>query len=444
MTDRAHNRLFLDEFMEILNSVISVILAIGGAMMIHKTLYQFLGFVVRAKKFSKTEKRYTYSFVIAARNEEPVIGNLIDSIRQQDYDGKIGNIFVVADNCTDETAEICRRRGAVVYERTETDQNRCRKGYALKFLFECIRRDYGINSCDGYFIFDADNLLAPDFVSRMNEAFDAGWRIVTSYRNTKNFDTNFISAAYGLHFCHNSLGRHRPRSVLGIGTHLTGTGYLISSELMTDGWSYVNFTEDDEITLAKAGEGIKVGYCEAAEFFDEQPHDIITVFHQRVRWAKGRLVNFFLHGVQAFKGIFRHRSFTCYDMFTHYFPYGLFSWILGIIYPTVSFVFGLFNPGTNDYKGMIVNLGVTLATMYFSELLAGAMTAIRERRHIRCTNGKLLLYVLLFPWYTMISIPVYLVAVFKNVTWVPIKHDDDRQIESLVKSADISDVREKV
>ncbi len=417
--------------MELLDTIISVILMIGGAMMIHKTLYQFLGFFVKAKKFPETDKRYTYSFVIAARNEEAVVGNLIESIRRQKYDGRIANIFVVADNCTDSTAEVCRNLGAVVYERSDTD--RARKGYALEFLFENIRRDYGIDHCDGYFIFDSDNLLAPDFVARMNEAFADGWKIVTSYRNTKNFDTNFISAAYGLHFCHNSLGRHRPRSVLGIGTHLTGTGYLIASELMENGWHYVNFTEDDEITLAKAGEGVKVGYCEAAEFFDEQPHDFITVFHQRVRWAKGRLTNFFLHGVQAFKGIFTHKSFTCYDMFTHYFPYGLFSWILGIIYPVTSFVIGLFNPGTNDYKGMIVNLGVTLATMYLSELLAGAMTAIRERRHIRCSNAKLFLYVLLFPWYTMISIPVYLVAVFKNVTWVPIKHDDDRRIDSLVK-----------
>lgn len=400
-------------------------------MMLHKTLYQILGFFVKAKKFSAADKLNTYSFVIAARNEERIVGNLIESIRLQDYGGRIANIFVVADNCTDNTAELCRSLGAVVYERY--DREHARKGYALKFLFENIMRDFGIDHCDGYFVFDADNLLAPDFVSRMNEAYEDGFGIVTSYRNTKNFDTNFISAAYGLHFCHNSLGRHRPRSVLGIGTHLTGTGYLIDSGLLRNGWNYVNFTEDDEITLVMAGKGIKVGYCEAAEFFDEQPHDIVTVFNQRVRWAKGRLTNFFLHGAQAFKGIFTHRSFTCYDMFTHYFPYGLFSFILGIIYPITAFVVG-FITNTNDYGGMALNLLSTLGSMYVSELFAGVMTAVRERRHIRCTNGKLFLYVLLFPWYTMISIPVYLIAIFKNVTWVPIKHDDNRKIDSLAPS----------
>jgi hypothetical protein len=85
---------------------------------------------------------------------------------------------------------------------------------------------------------------------------------------------------------------------------------------------------------------------------------------------------------------------------------------------------------------MIVNLGATLGSMYLGELLAGAMTAIRERRHIHCSNAKLVWYVILFPWYTMISIHVYLIAVFKNVTWVPIKHDDDRRIDSLVDMDD--------
>lgn len=417
--------------MQLLNNIISAILFVGTVMMLHKTFYQILGFFVKAKKYPATDKLNTYSFIIAARNEECVVGNLIESIRLQDYGGRIANIFVVADNCTDNTAELCRSLGAIVYERS--DKERARKGYALQFLFENIRRDFGIDHCDGYFIFDADNLLAPDFVSRMNEAYEDGFKIVTSYRNTKNFDTNFISAAYGLHFCHNSLGRHRPRSVLGVGTHLTGTGYLIDSGLLRDGWNYVNFTEDDEITLVMAGKGVKVEYCEAAEFFDEQPHDIVTVFNQRVRWAKGRLTNFFLHGAQALKGIFVHHSFTCYDMFTHYFPYGLFSWILGIIYPVTAFALGIIT-NTNDYGGMALNLLSTLGSMYLSELLAGAMTAVRERRHIRCTSSKLLLYVLLFPWYTMISVPVYLVAVFKNVTWVPIKHDDNRRIDSLAPS----------
>lgn len=417
--------------MEAINSIISLILAICGAMMAYKFLYLLIGALFPSKKYPPAKQMHSFSFVIAARNEEGVIADLIDSIRAQDYRGRTDHIFVVADNCTDSTADIARAHGAVVYERN--DPLHARKGYALEFLFDCIDRDYGISSSDGYFVFDADNLLSPDFVTRMNEAFDAGYRVVTSYRSAKNFDTNFISAAYGLHFCNNSLGKHRPRSLLGIGTHLTGTGYLIASDLLADGWHYVNFTEDDEITMALSGKGVKIGYCEAAEFFDEQPHDMKTVLNQRVRWAKGRLVNFFKYGGLAFRGIFTHRSFTCYDMFVHYFPYGLFSWILGIIYPLFTLASALIHPTAAVFIGMAKNILAALGSMYVSGLVTGILTAVRERSHIRCSTPLLVLYVALFPWYTMISIPVYIVAVFKKVAWTPIKHDDARKLETIIK-----------
>lgn len=100
----------------------------------------------------------------------------------------------------------------------------------------------------------------------------AGAKIVTSYRNSKNFDTNFISSAYGIHFYHNTISCHRPRSLLRVGTHLTGTGYLFSSELIKgDGWHFTNLTEDDEFSLVAASDGYYVEFCERAEFFDEQP-----------------------------------------------------------------------------------------------------------------------------------------------------------------------------
>lgn len=404
-------------------------LFIAGILMFHKTVYLVIGFLCKPKRFPEREETRRYAVVIAARNEEKVIGRLIESIKKQTYALPI-EIFVVTDNCQDSTAEICRGLGAVVYERF--DKTRERKGYALEFLFANIARDFGIEHVDGYFIFDADNLLHPEFVREMNKAFGPA-EIVTGYRNSKNFETNIVSSAYGIHFYHNSMGKHRPRSVLGVGTHLTGTGYLIASRLLEKGWHYTTFTEDDQITMAMAGEKIKVEYCEAAEFFDEQPCDFGTAFRQRVRWAKGRLTNFFKYSGEVFWGIFRYRSWTCYDMFTHYFPYGLFSWLIALVYPAVSFFAAVHSPKGYDYGGMVLNLATGLGGMYFYALLSGALTVIRERRHIRCPLPRLILYTFTFPWFNMVAIPVYIVAIFKRVSWTPIAHTDDRRIESLVK-----------
>lgn len=87
-----------------------------------------------------TQRKYSYlesrgkrvAVLIAARNEQAVIGELIDSIREQDYPQQLIDIIVGADNCTDRTAETARGRGARVFERQDTEH--VGKGYVLNFL----------------------------------------------------------------------------------------------------------------------------------------------------------------------------------------------------------------------------------------------------------------------------------------------------------------------
>lgn len=418
--------------MDIIDQICTAILAFMGLLLFYKSVYQVIGLFVRSRTYPLTDARANFAFVIAARNEESVIPKLIESIRHQDCNGGDFPIFVVADNCTDQTAAVCRALGAIVYERF--DRTRARKGYALEFLFEQIKQDYGIDFVDAYFVFDADNLLAPNFVTEMNKSFAAGNDLVTSYRNTKNFDTNLVSAAYGIHFYRNSMTMHRARSFLKLGTHLTGTGYLIHSKLLAEGWHFGSFTEDDQITMRMSGRGYKVAYCEAAEFYDEQPTDFKTVYKQRIRWAKGRLLNFFNESGAAFKGIFTHASFTCYDMFFHYLPFGLLSLVIGGLYPLLSLIYGVLQPGAYDYSHMLLNIAMYFGSQYLFSLLSAILTVIREYKHIRCSTPKLIFYVFMFPWFDLISVPVTLIALFKKVEWAPIPHIDARSIHDLVQT----------
>ena len=55
--------------------------------------------------------------IIPAHNEETVVGNLVESLKNQEYDKNLYDIYVIADNCTDRTARIAREAGAIVYER---------------------------------------------------------------------------------------------------------------------------------------------------------------------------------------------------------------------------------------------------------------------------------------------------------------------------------------
>ncbi|MCL2628538.1 MAG: glycosyltransferase [Oscillospiraceae bacterium] len=415
--------------MEIFDLVCSALLILTGILVVHRHIYTIIGLFIKPVVYPETNKLGRYAIVIAARNEEAVIGNLIDSIHAQDYNPSLLTTFVVADNCTDNTARVCRDKGAVVYERF--NKEKARKGYALEFLFENIKADYGIEAFDGYFVFDADNLLMPDYVSQMNKAFSTGKDIVTSYRKSKNFDTNFISAAYGIHFHRNSMALHRPRAVMDIGTHITGTGFLIASHLLADGWKFHNLTEDDQFTSYISSKGYKTAFCDNAEFYDEQPTDFQTSYKQRLRWAKGRFTGFFQHGSSLLKGIFKHKSFTCYDMFSHYFPYGLISLLVGVIYPLSGVLYNLFSQGAYDFQNMAENIIAGVLGLYLSSLLMGILTVIREYNRINCSPFKLLLYTFLFPWFDLISLPVLTLSLFQKVKWAPIVHKDTTRIADI-------------
>lgn len=282
----------------------NVYYVIGGILTImwfYKKGYYIIGLFF-TRKFKPAKNKHKYAILIAARNEKNVIGNLLDSINKQDYDMSLVTTFVVADNCTDNTAEIARNHGAVCYERFDNDHRT--KGYALEFLLDRIEEDYGRMSFEGYFIFDADNLLNTDYISRMNDSFDEGCKIITSYRNTKNFDENWIASTYALHWIRSIRANHRARSVLRLATNIQGTGFLFTNEIVKNGWHYTSLTEDRALTADAVAQGYQITYNDKAMFYDEQPTSLKVALRQRTRWSKGHLQAFVESGPYLFINIF--------------------------------------------------------------------------------------------------------------------------------------------
>lgn len=289
------------------NKIYKIIGIILSIMVFHKAFYFVIGMFF-TRKFKPAKKQHKYGILIAARNEKAVIGNLIDSINKQDYPKDLYTIFVVADNCTDNTAEIARSKGAICYERFD-DAHRT-KGYALEFLLDRIEEDYKRDSFEGYFIFDADNLLNTDYISRMNDSFDEGCKIITSYRNTKNFDENWVASTYALHWIRSIRCNHRARSVLRLATNIQGTGFLFTSEIVKNGWHYTSLTEDRALTADAVAQGYQITYNDKAMFYDEQPTSLKVALRQRLRWSKGHLQAFVESGPYLFINIFLGKWFV--------------------------------------------------------------------------------------------------------------------------------------
>ena len=201
-----------------------IIMCLFFACYVYQFVYIPIAWLPR-KKETLHAPMHRFAVLIAARNEEAVIGKLIDSIKAQSYPGRLVKIFVAADNCTDATAEAARSHGAEVYERY--DMTRRGKGYALDFLLREIKlRGHG--RFDGYIVLDADNVLDRDFILHMNETFSAGHDIVTCHRSSKNYGDNWISAGYALWFLRESRYLNSARARLGSSCGVSGTGFLFS------------------------------------------------------------------------------------------------------------------------------------------------------------------------------------------------------------------------
>lgn len=105
----------------------------------YQFFYILVSLVKKQKKFV-SKKNHKYAVIISARNESNVIEQLVESVKWQKYPKELIDIFVVADNCTDNTAEVARNAGAIVYERFNSVQ--VGKGYALDYLFSKIKENY--------------------------------------------------------------------------------------------------------------------------------------------------------------------------------------------------------------------------------------------------------------------------------------------------------------
>ncbi|PKM62874.1 MAG: N-acetylglucosaminyltransferase [Firmicutes bacterium HGW-Firmicutes-21] len=375
-------------------------------------------------------KLHKFGIIIAARNEQSVIGHLIDSINNQTYSKELIKIFVVADNCTDDTAALCREKGAVVYERFNDKQ--IGKGYALDYVFKDLLKNG--DDCEGYIIFDADNLVDKNFVHEMNKTFNLDYKAFTCYRNSKNYGTNWVSAGYSLWFLRESKYLNNARMRLNTSCAISGTGFCLKKQTVIDngGWPFHLLTEDIEFTVDTIVKGGKIGYCADACVFDEQPITFGQSWKQRLRWSKGFYQVLGKYGVPLAKNLFGRLSFSCYDMLMTIFP-AIFLTVLSILLNLTKIIYGLIytNSSTNMLTHGFVSMGQFLALGYLMLFFIGFIATITEWRSIGTSTARKIIYMFSFPFFIMTYIPISITAIFKKVEWSPIEHTVCTSIEQM-------------
>ncbi|MBC5646941.1 glycosyltransferase family 2 protein [Christensenella sp. NSJ-35] len=408
------------------------------ALYSYQVIYVVVALFKKPKKPAAAAKNHHFAILIAARNESAVIGQLISSIKKQKYPQDKIDIFVVADNCTDDTARVAEKAGANVYERY--NKKYVGKGYALSYALNAIKRDYGKNAFEGYFVFDADNLLDENYVAEMNKLFDQGYRVLTCYRNSKNYGTNWISAGYSLWFLRESKYLNNPRMMLKTSCAISGTGFLIHNDIIqkNHGWKHHLLTEDIEFSVDSIIHGETIGYCGDAKIYDEQPCTWKQSWTQRLRWSKGfyQVLGKYTKGL--LKGFALERRFACYDMFITIAP-AIFVSLASILVNACFLLNGMM--GSNFYIQHLVFSTTTTAILsslfnfYIMLFLVGLITTVTEWNEIHDTSPvKKILYTFSFPFFILTYIPISIAALFKKIGWDPIPHNISKSIEDFERS----------
>lgn len=248
--------------------------------------YLILGiFGLFTKKEKKNyEPKNKFALLIAAHNEEVVIGSLIESMLKLDYPKHMYDIFVIADNCTDNTAKIAKGYGVNVCERTAKDKRG--KGYALEWMFaKLFKMD---KQYDAIAIFDADNLVHRNFLKEINCKLQDGYKVVQGYIDSKNPTDSWIAAAYSIAFWTQNRMFQLARANVGFSNQIGGTGFAIETATLKElGWGATCLTEDLEFTCKLVLNGEKVGWAHEAIIYDEKPLKLGQSWTQRKRWMQG-------------------------------------------------------------------------------------------------------------------------------------------------------------
>ncbi len=396
--------------------------------------YQFLyipAALFKKEPPHKPEKKHRFAVLVSARNEEKVVGELIKSIHSQTYGRGNIRVFVIADNCTDETARVARDSGAVVYKRYNLEK--IGKGYALEELLGHISEDYPKNYFDGFFVFDADNILEENYIEEMNKTFSDGYNIITGYRNSKNYGDNWISAGYSLWFLRESRYLNHSRFLLGNSCAVSGTGFFFSRKILEKcgGWPFHLLTEDIEFTVHNVTKGEKIGFCKNAVLYDEQPTVFRQSWNQRLRWAKGYLQVFKKYGKDLFGGIFRG-DFSCFDMTMNIMPAVVLSVFCAFINSigAVAFAFS----GESIFP-IVLSLFESIFNMYLTLFAIGAITTVTEWKQIHVSSIKKIFYIFTFPIFMFTYIPISAAAIFMRVEWKPIEHKIKTSVSELKRIA---------
>ena len=363
---------------------------------------------------------HKFSVIIAARNEEKVIGNLIDSLKKQNYDNDYYSINVIVNNSTDNTYDVCKEYGVNVIM---CDVPVKSKGKVLRYVFKNFKN----KRFDAYVIFDADNVVHPDFLKMMNESLNNGYKVAQGFRDSKNYQDNWISGSYTLFYYLQNFFFNLSRKKLHSSASINGTGFMVRKDLIeTLDFNPVTLTEDVELTTVCAINNEKIDFVTNAITYDEQPTNFRVSLTQRLRWSKGNLQCWKHYHHALYKSFIKHHNLASVDMYLNN-----LAAIVQVISVLVVLA-GLIEKAITT-KVVFSFVGIFgLLVSYLGTLIISLFVTIYNKKSVTAMASSLIL----FSFFMITWFPINIVSIFKkNVNWKSIGHTKNVNIDDIIKSS---------
>lgn len=365
-------------------------------------------------KYPSAKKLRRFAVLTAARNEEAVIGNFIESIQKQNYPVELFDVFVIPNNCTDNTELMAKAYGAEIIHCPFPVT--CKGDALQQALMQLRKKGY-----DAFCVFDSDNIVSPDFLLKINDAFDAGAKVAKGRLLASNPQASWVSGCYNIYFNLFHLFFNKARGACGLSAKLVGTGFAVHKDVLESlgGWNTTTIAEDAEFSAQCALLGERVWWVPDAVTYDEQPESFRVSLLQRRRWCSGIMQVGKLHFKHLLQRIIKPNGVYAAD-FTM-FLMGAFAQALSILPLGLTLLAAIFD-GKEGVFNFIQAMGIYFLLYYtLMCLMATILTLYQEKRVF---PKEMRSAILLFPIFMASWIPLQVISLFRETkSWKEIQHN---------------------
>ena len=384
--------------------IIKGIVLINFGLYLYNTLMTIFSF----KKYEKPKSmidsfRQTFSILIPSHNEEDVIYDTLQNIQKIKYPKDYFNVYIIMDNCTDNTMKEFNRFKQDYPFSTNINKIIVNGGSKPKALNKAISylKENNLWNADNIIILDADNIIS-DTMLQSYDYYHKMYNDILQCRILSANDNNIISQGFTSSFNFMAYGFQYTRNCIGLSASLSGTGFSIKRDIFDKvGFNKCDtLTEDLEFSILCILNGYKIKYVPEEYVLNQHLESLKPSLIQRIRWCRGHMQTAMKLDKSLLKAFIKRPSFQLID----------------------SFIFLNSPPKFIIY--LIANINLILLNIKIIPLWVLILLFVYNTFYVLRCNGYKLKYFIPHFWYSITMQISLLIGTltYRNKQWVKTVH----------------------